>query len=105
MRLRINLHVIVVDAKMIVGDAGLTNGVFGDNAAGAPANEFADPREGVGPKRVIQRRVVDVPDETRQPLVVAHVPHRKSEFGVVAVRRCQTASSENVRRHLTADAA
>ena len=52
-----------IEAEVMTGDAGVADGVFGENAAGPAADEFADPCEGIGPKLGFERRIVDFLDQ------------------------------------------
>ena len=46
---------------------------FGENPAGLAANELANPGQNLGPSRGVQRRILDVADQTGQRLFAAPV--------------------------------
>ena len=62
--------------KPIVDANEFGHHVLGSKGAGPAADELGDPRQGIGPERGIQRRIVDAADNAAQLIVFAHVTFR-----------------------------
>src|SRR6266849_7824800 len=79
-RFRIHLHVLEVEADVMVDVDEFVHHVFGAKGARLTADEFGDLCERIGPKHGIQRRSVDVADNAAQLIVFAHVTYPTSGF-------------------------
>ena len=55
--------------------------VFAENPGAGAANEISDPFDGILPKRLIDRGIVDDADQVAQPLTIIANGRRRSRVG------------------------
>jgi hypothetical protein len=71
-----HLHVLEVDADVMVDADEFVHHVLGAKGARLTADELGDPCQRIGPERGIQRRIVDAADNAAQLIVFVHVTFR-----------------------------
>ncbi len=75
-RFRMHLHVLEVEADVMVDVDEFAHHVLGAKGARLTADELGDLGQRIGPERGIQRRIVDAADNAAQLIVFAHVTFR-----------------------------